>query len=230
MYTQFLLPVLLLWAVHGRRVHAAQALSLGESRRKPLTEFASYLLATSPHLGIPRAARPALLRQARPQMSAMSLAQNCLEEGCPVDMVYELIEYLKTDKNPSRAILRTITELEDVLGASQPNKNIMEQVVQGFLGASEPVIVETFGPAVESVEVMLKTDGSPLNARIELLEGPNRQAIDLYTESNLDRPLFAVIDTPGGENVVRLLNNAPAAPIAATVEPHSINDYYSPEY
>ena len=80
-------------------------------------------------------------------------------------------------------------------------------------------------PRLERIEVAMKTEGRPLNALIELVQGPNsvKHTIDLYTEHGIDRPFFCVITSPGAENVIRVVNTAPVEfPLTVGVEPYVV--------
>jgi len=139
---------------------------------------------------------------------------------------------IETPRGPNTVAIRNIGQIEFPIAANvvadavdMPSADCMQAAttVQGGALRTYP-----FDPSVDSVQVLLRTDGRPLNARIELLQGPNnnKQVIELYTEDGLDRPFFCVLETPGSGNVVRIVNTAPVEfPMTAGVVPHTINEY-----
>jgi len=142
---------------------------------------------------------------------------------------------IETPRAPNTIAIRNIGQLEFPFAASvvtndieQPPMDCVQTstTIQGGALRTYP-----FDPFVDSVAVLLKSDGRPLNARIELLQGPNnnKQVIELYTEDGFDRPFFCILETPESGNVVRIVNTAPVEfPMSASVVPHTIkNDFYS---
>ncbi len=118
------------------------------------------------------------------------------------------------------AVVQALSELGDAF------------VVHGCNGVESFQFEET----VESIQVMLETDGRPLHARVELIQGSddNKQVIDIMSENGLEQPFFAVIDTPtlsmGAGATVRVVNTAPSTvfPLTAKVEPYLVTDDYVP--
>jgi len=124
---------------------------------------------------------------------------------------------METPRGPNTIAVRNIGQIEfpmaaqiEAVSAAGPLGDMQKiehgpMTIQGGALRTYP-----FDPVVDSVQVLLKTDGRPLNARIELLQGPNnnKQVIELYTEDGLDRPFFAILETPGSGNVVRIVNSA----------------------
>ena len=109
-------------------------------------------------------------------------------------------------------------------GADKLADSSTSRIIQG--GA---IKTYSFGAPVGSIQILMTTDGRPLNARIELLQGPNtnKQVIDLYTEDGLERPFYTIIETPGSGNVVRIINTATLEyPLRSAVEPFSVEPGY----
>tara|TARA_E500000178_G_scaffold356475_1_gene434670 strand:- start:6451 stop:7203 length:753 start_codon:yes stop_codon:yes gene_type:complete len=146
------------------------------------------------------------------------------ENGC----IRPFSTVLETPRGPNTVSIKNIGQIELPLEATVYATNIDEpshecinncKTIQGGALRTYP-----FDPRVESIQVLLRTDGRPLNSRIELLQGPNnnKQVIELYSEDGCDRPFFCILETPGSGNVIRIVNIAPVEfPLFASVVPNS---------
>jgi hypothetical protein len=68
-------------------------------------------------------------RSVTPMMGYAETAENCLEEGCSVDTVEELIADMKAAKNPTKEIITAIAQLEALIAAPGKNQNEIEKLV-----------------------------------------------------------------------------------------------------
>lgn len=86
------------------------------------------------------------------------------------------------------------------LPASNPGKKLDGQAVSFF----------TVAPETQQLEVVLKTDGRQLNARIEVLSGPNnpKQTYEVMTQNGMLNSLAVSMNLPGAANTVRIVNLA----------------------
>ena len=84
---------------------------------------------------------------------------------------------VETPRGPNTVAIRNIGQIEFPIAANviaddadMPSADCLDSpmTIQGGALRTYP-----FDPSVDSVEVLIKTDGRPLNARIELLQGPN---------------------------------------------------------
>lgn len=63
-------------------------------------------------------------------------------------------------------------------------------------------------PAVEQVQVVLRSEDTPLDADIELWNGPDNTPVSMrvYCENGSMRPFTTVLETPHGPNSVTISN------------------------
>lgn len=134
---------------------------------------------------------------------------------------------IQTPRGPNTIAVRNIGQIEFPLTASVDAEQVFYPshdcrtslvTIQGGSLRTYP-----FGPCVQSVELLLTTDGRPLNARIELLQGPsnNKHVVEMYAEDGCERPFHCVLETPGSGNVVRVVNTSPVEfPMTCSVVPH----------
>merc|ERR1719305_1680810 len=79
---------------------------------------------------------------------------------------------------------------------------------------------------VDQVQVVLSTEGRPLDADIELWQGPDNTPTKMrvYVEDGQLRPFSCVVETPRGPNTVAIRNIGQVEfPLAATVVPDDVD-------
>jgi len=149
---------------------------------------------------------------------------------------------IATPRGPSTVAIRNVGQLEFPFDARVVHDNVASPSLECLDSAASvqgegSMRTFHFDPTVSSVQVLVQSRGNPLNARIELIQGPdnNRQVIELYTEDGCDRPFFCFLETPGAGSVIRVINTAPMEyPLTASVVAHSlsdprVDDYYGHE-
>lgn len=168
-----------------------------------------------------------------PQKMGVYIEDGSLRPFCAV---------LETPRGQNAVAIRNTGQMEFPLSAcveadvEDANGNSSAGLDEVMKTEKKPEIIQggalktySFVPSVASVRILLKTDGRPLNARVELLQGPNnnKEVIELYCEDGMERPFFAILETPGVGNVVRVMNTAPVEfPMTCSIEPYVIDNEF----
>lgn len=101
-----------------------------------------------------------------------------------------------------------------------PNRAERPHRIQG--GAD---LVLPIDGSVDAIRVHLASDGLPISARLEILQGPEttKQGIEVYSDDGRRKPVTYVLETPGYGCVIQIYNEGPMSyPLTASVVPHSI--------
>jgi len=84
------------------------------------------------------------------------------------------------------------------------------QLEEGIYIEGGAIKKQPFPPEVDQLQVLLKTNGKQLKAKIELLNGPNnvKTEYEVYASNGEATSLFIVFETPGAGNSIRVKNQA----------------------
>ena len=117
------------------------------------------------------------------------------------------IEVLNTGPHTMPLSAAVSYAIEPLAGARQR----VAQETEGRYMEGGSVYHWSFAPEIDQLQVLLETEGKQLNARIELLNGPNniKQEFEVFTNNGNLNALFIVFDTPGEGNAIRVKNLAP---------------------
>ena len=133
--------------------------------------------------------------------------------------------WIETPRDTSAVFIRNLAPMEFPLeakvgteSAELPPQSSVHAITDDMYEMSKPNVIQGAGAlrtyaldhTVTSVKVSLKTDGRPLNAMVELTQGPNaiKYTIEIYTEDGMLRPFNAILETPGPGNELRIVNTA----------------------
>jgi len=143
---------------------------------------------------------------------------------------------IETPRNPNTVAIRNTGQLEFPLSAhvmaEEPGRRTLPSAMNANIRTYPHTIqggalrTYPFDPSVESMQLRLETDGRPLQARIELLQGPNhnKQVVEVYTQDGYERPVYMVVESPMTGGVLRIVNTGTVEfPITAAVEPYVMN-------
>jgi len=135
---------------------------------------------------------------------------------------------IETPKHPKTVAVYNTGSMEFPFDATVANTGLDKAYTS--LANEEPEHVQggritsyTYGGEVESVQVLLKTNERNMKAKIELTQGPNqvKQIIEVYASVGYKNPFYAVIQTPGYANTIRVINqNTVEFPFDAYVLPY----------
>ena len=126
--------------------------------------------------------------------------------------------------------------MQTIASASQGTADAGSQAPPASTLPAEPAVLVQGGslrtwsyrsPAVEQVQVILSTEGRPLDADIELWHGPDNTPckMRIYGEDGDVRPFNTVIETPRGPNTVAIRNIGQLEfPFAADVYANDVED------
>lgn len=135
-----------------------------------------------------------------------------LPEGHPVTVA---VYNTEGQEFPMDASVVEVNNVESALATFQGQKS---QYIEG----GKAVKSYNFNESVDSVEVLLKSNLRNMKAYIEILHGPNddNEIIEVETDNANMHPFYTVIQTPGGANTLRIVNeNTVEFPLEAFVRP-----------
>jgi hypothetical protein len=159
----------------GKDMVGAFAVAGGEEplgysgKKRGAKALATHLFANIPNV-ISKVATPATsVRRARlPRMNVFDLAVSCLEDGCPIDEVSNVVVQLKAINNPNPEIVTAIKDLEKLLVADKPNKNAMASVLGGMVNSFTVIDSSTLPATAYSVGSEDEFGWRPQKATIDL--------------------------------------------------------------